>query len=61
MQVVGGPARREGVLVGLKSGLILKIFVDNPFPINVGVLGWGAIGGLVLGVVEWLCMRTQRW
>jgi hypothetical protein len=29
------PQQREGVLVGLKNGSVLKIFVDNGFPIPI--------------------------
>jgi hypothetical protein len=32
---VGGPPEREGLLLGLKNGQILKIFIDNPFPVNL--------------------------
>lgn len=35
MKVVGGPAGREGLLVGLKNGVVLRLFVDNPFPIQL--------------------------
>ena len=33
IKVVGGPSEKEGLLLGLKNGQILKIFIDNPFPV----------------------------
>jgi intraflagellar transport protein 122 len=33
MKVIGGQSKREGLLVGLKNGSVMKIFIDNAFPI----------------------------
>ena len=35
IKVTGGPSGREGLLVGLKNGQILKIFLDNAFAIEL--------------------------
>ena len=35
IKVVGGPAGREGVVVGLEDGQTCRIFIDNPFPIKL--------------------------
>jgi len=35
MKVMGGAAGWEGVILSLNSGAILKIFVDNAFPVQL--------------------------
>ncbi|KAJ3275108.1 hypothetical protein HDV01_001247 [Terramyces sp. JEL0728] len=35
IRVLGGPKRKEGVLLGLKSGEVLQLFINNPFPITL--------------------------
>jgi intraflagellar transport protein 122 len=35
LRVDGGPAGKEGVLLGLADGSVLKIYVDNAFPVDI--------------------------
>ncbi len=35
VRATGGPPEKEGLLVGLKNGQIVQIFINNPFPINI--------------------------
>lgn len=33
IKFVGGPPSRENILVGLSNGNVLKVFIDNSFPV----------------------------
>lgn len=33
VKVVSGPPKKESLLVGLKNGVVFRIFIDNAFPI----------------------------
>ena len=35
LKTIGGPPKREHAIVGLSTGQVLKIFVDNSFPIQL--------------------------
>lgn len=35
IKVVGGPSAREGLLVGLKNGSVLQLYVDNAFSMEL--------------------------
>ena len=39
VKAIGGPPTREGILVGLETGAILKIIIDNPFPVQLLKIG----------------------
>ena len=39
MKVQGGPDGREGILLGLVNGIVSKIYVDNPFPLELASIG----------------------
>ena len=58
---------REGLLVGLKSGQVAKIFIDNPFPIELvkhtASIRWDAPGELIAAykqAVEAMLDHSQR-
>ncbi len=35
IKIIGGPPNKEALLVGLKNGQISKIFLDNPFAVDL--------------------------
>jgi len=35
IRVVGGPPEREGIIMGLRNGAVVQVYVNNPFPINL--------------------------
>ena len=35
MKVDGGPEGREGIILGMTNASVVKVFVDNPFPIDL--------------------------
>lgn len=39
MKVEGGPDGREGILLGLLNGVVAKLYVDNPFPLELTNIG----------------------
>ena len=41
LKVDGGPSGCEGVLIGLESGQVAKVFVNNPFPLELYKLSHG--------------------
>lgn len=50
VSVIGGPSGKESLIIGLKNGSVVKLFVDNPFPIQIVKLAAG---------VKWLDMNQR--
>ncbi|XP_014288077.1 intraflagellar transport protein 122 homolog isoform X2 [Halyomorpha halys] len=40
IKVVGGPPKREGLLLGLANGQVVKIYLDNAFPVHLLKIGY---------------------
>lgn len=34
-KVAGGPTKKESVILGLEDGSIVKLILDNPFPVLI--------------------------
>ncbi|GMS95607.1 hypothetical protein PENTCL1PPCAC_17781 [Pristionchus entomophagus] len=58
IKVVGGPTGKETLVVGVRNGMICKIFVDNPFPVvqythNLAVRQFDvSIDRRIIGIVD---------
>ncbi|KAF8375552.1 daf-10 [Pristionchus pacificus] len=58
IKVVGGPTGKETLVVGVRNGMIYKIFVDNPFPVvqfthNIAVRQFDvSIDRRIIGIVD---------
>lgn len=35
MKLIGGPVKKESIIVGLSNGNVYKLFCENPFPILI--------------------------
>ncbi len=44
MRIDGGPSKREGLFVGLENGAILKLWTDNPIPVEMSKQSVAPIG-----------------
>lgn len=49
IKLLGGPPGKEALLLGLKNGQVIKIFINNPFPIEIWKIQ-GSVQGIDLSM-----------